>query len=286
MPTTSSTALARAARRPGCDLLMMDVKLDIGADGRELAPERIAVPVVACGIGADADAAVRAIQAGAKEFLPLPPDADLIAAVLEAVAGESHALLFRDPAMAAIVRRAEQVAPSEASVLITGESGTGKEVLARHHPPPIAAAPRGPSSRSTAPPSRRTCWRASCSATRRAPSPAPSPAASASSRRPMAARCCSTRSARWTSAAAGEAAARLQEREIDRVGGRQPIKVDIRLLATSNRDLRGRGARRAPSARTSISASTSSILRIPRAARAAPATSRRWPTISPRNTPR
>src|SRR6202041_3901257 len=29
----------------------------------------------------------------------------------------------------------------------------------------------------------------------------------------------------------------IQEREIDRVGGTQPIKIDIRLVATSNRDL-------------------------------------------------
>ena len=36
-------------------------------------------------------AAVRAISAGAKEFIPLPPDAELIAAVLAAVAEESHA---------------------------------------------------------------------------------------------------------------------------------------------------------------------------------------------------
>ena len=70
------------------------------------------VPVVACGIGADAGAAVRAIKAGAKEYLPLPPDAELIAAVLQAVAQESHALLYRDPAMESLVRLAEQVAPS------------------------------------------------------------------------------------------------------------------------------------------------------------------------------
>ena len=50
-----------------------------------LKQERISVPVVACGIGTDAEAAVRAIKAGAKEYIPLPPDAALIAAVLEAV---------------------------------------------------------------------------------------------------------------------------------------------------------------------------------------------------------
>ena len=57
---------------------------DIGALVRALAAERIAVPVVACGVARHADAAVRAIRAGAREFLPLPPDPDLIAAILEA----------------------------------------------------------------------------------------------------------------------------------------------------------------------------------------------------------
>src|SRR3954454_9139040 len=92
----------------------------------------MAVPVVACGTGDDAEAAAQAIRDGAREFLPLPPDPDLIAAILEAAAGETHAMVVRHPVMQPVVRVAEQVATSEASVLIGGESGTGKEVLARH----------------------------------------------------------------------------------------------------------------------------------------------------------
>jgi DNA-binding NtrC family response regulator len=74
---------------------------------------------------------VQAIRAGAKEYLPLPPDAELIAAVLEAVAEENHAIIHKDARMAEVLRLAEQVAPSDASILITGPSGTGKEMMAR-----------------------------------------------------------------------------------------------------------------------------------------------------------
>src|SRR5215467_3834935 len=106
----------------GADLVMMDVKLDIGRLVESLKQERINVPVVACGIGTDAAAAVKAIRAGAKEYIPLPPDAALIAAVLEAVAEESNAVIWRDPVMEKVLRLAEQVAPSDASLLLTGES--------------------------------------------------------------------------------------------------------------------------------------------------------------------
>src|SRR5215467_1173677 len=116
----------------GADLIMCDVGLDIATLVRSLAGERICTPVIACGIGTDARRAVDAIRAGAKEYVPLPPDPALIAAVLAAVADESHQLIFEDEATAEIVAMADQIAPSEASILITGESGTGKEILARY----------------------------------------------------------------------------------------------------------------------------------------------------------
>ena len=116
----------------GADLVMIDVRLDVGALVRGLQTERITVPVVACGIGADTQAAVRAIKAGAKEYIPLPPDADLIAAVLAAVAEENRAIVSEDPRMAAVLKLADQVAPSDATLLVVGESGTGKELLARY----------------------------------------------------------------------------------------------------------------------------------------------------------
>ena len=115
----------------GADLLMVEVAVDIRELVSRLESEHIHLPIVACGTGTDARAAVAAIHAGAKEYIPLPPDPELIAAVLSAVADDHRELVFRDDATAQVVRLAAQIAPADASVLITGESGTGKEVLAR-----------------------------------------------------------------------------------------------------------------------------------------------------------
>ena len=110
------------------ELVMVDVALDVGVLVLSLASERISVPVVAYGLENDAEAAVAAIKAGAKEYIPLPPDPDLIAAVLEAVSEESDEIIFSDAGMADIIKLADRVAPSQASILITGESGTGTQV--------------------------------------------------------------------------------------------------------------------------------------------------------------
>lgn len=220
----------------GADLLMIDVMLDVARLVDHLQRERIHLPIVACGTQTDANAAVNAIRAGAKEYIPLPPDPELIAAVLAAVAQERNSIIYRDDAMAAVVRLAEQIAPSDASVLITGESGTGKEVIARHV--------HSRSSRSEKPFVSINC--------------------AAIPEQLLESELFGHEKGAFTGAVArrigkfeeanggtllldeiSEMDVRLQakllraiqERVIDRVGGTRPVPVDIRILATSNRDL-------------------------------------------------
>jgi two-component system, response regulator FlrC len=229
-------AMAELRNGRGADLVLADVTLDIGRLVRALAAERICTPVVAAGVGTDARRAVDAIRAGAKEYLPLPPDPELIAAVLAAVADESHQLIHEDEAMAVVIALADQVAPSDASILITGESGTGKEVLARY------------------------VHRKSL----RAEKPFISVNCAAIPENLLESELFGHEKGAFTGAIArrvgkfeeadggtllldeiSEMDARLQakllralqEREIDRVGGTKPVKVDIRIIATSNRDL-------------------------------------------------
>ncbi len=116
----------------GADVAMVDIKQNIGKFIIDLEASHIHMPVVACGIDSDTRAAVKAIQDGAKEYVPLPPDAELIAAVLEAVTEENNTMIAGDPAMKSVIQMADKIAPSEATVFITGESGTGKEVMSQY----------------------------------------------------------------------------------------------------------------------------------------------------------
>jgi two-component system, response regulator FlrC len=227
-------AVLRSGR--GADLMMVEVTLDIRDLVQRLDAEHIVLPIVACGVENNARAAVAAIHAGAKEYIPLPPDPELIAAVLAAVTDDSRDLIYRDEAMARVVKLAQQIANSEASVLITGESGTGKEVLARYvH-----------------------------SRSQRAKKPFISINCAAIPEHLLESELFGHEKGAFTGAIArrigkfeeanggtllldeiSEMDARLQakllraiqERVIDRVGGTRPVAVDIRILATSNRDL-------------------------------------------------
>ena len=58
----------------GADIVMIDVHEDITGLVGAMKQERIVAPVVACGVNVTPDMAARAIRAGAREFIPLPPD--------------------------------------------------------------------------------------------------------------------------------------------------------------------------------------------------------------------
>src|SRR6478609_4546178 len=220
----------------GADLLLVDVALDIRDLVMRLEAEHIHVPIVACGISNDARAAVAAIHAGAKEYIPLPPDPELIAAVLAAVANDSRDLVYRDEAMGKVIKLAQQIAGSDASVMITGESGTGKEVLARYVHTRSGRA-------------KRPFISINCAAI---------PEHLLESElfgheKGAFTGAIARRIGKFEEATGGtllldeisEMDVRLQskllraiqERVIDRVGGTKPVPVDIRIIATSNRNL-------------------------------------------------
>lgn len=224
----------RAGR--GADLMMVDVKQNIATLMEHLSAERFVIPVVACGIDNDTAAAVKAIKAGAKEYIPLPPDAELIAAVLQAVTEESSSMIAGDPAMKAVLQIADRIAPSDASVLITGESGTGKEVMSKYI--------HQKSKRAGGPFISLNC--------------AAIPESLLESElfgheKGAFTGAIARRIGKFEEANGGtllldevtemhpslqaKLLRAIQERIIDRVGGTAPVKIDIRLIATSNRDM-------------------------------------------------
>ncbi len=233
---SNEQALAVLRSGRGADLLMVDVALDIRDLVTRLDAERIHVAIVACGVTNDARAAVKAIHAGAKEYIPLPPDPDLIAAVLAAVADDARDLIYRDDSMAKVVKLAQQIAGSDASVLITGESGTGKEVLARFVHARSARA-------------KKPFITVNCAAIPENLLESELFGHEKGSFTGAVGR----RIGKFEEANGGtllldeisEMDVRLQakllraiqERVIDRVGGSRPVPVDIRILATSNRNL-------------------------------------------------
>ncbi|MCR9213023.1 MAG: sigma-54 dependent transcriptional regulator [Proteobacteria bacterium] len=229
-------ALGSLRSGKGADMAMIDVNLPIRSLVDSLTNERINLPIIACGVNTDATSAANAIRAGAKEFLPLPPDPELIAAVLEAVSQEDQNLIFADPAMKDVVALAEQIAPSSASVLINGETGTGKEVMASHL--------HANSTRSDKP---FVC--VNCAAIPENLLESELFGHEKGAFTGAVAR----RIGKFEEANGGtllldeisemdiQLQAKLlraiQEKIIDRVGGTKPVPVDIRIIATSNRDL-------------------------------------------------
>ena len=218
------------------ELVMIDVKLDIYKFISSLEQERINVLVVACGVANDTSLAVKAIKAGAREYIPLPPDPELIGAVLAAATRENHALIYGDKKTENILKIAKQIAPSEASVLLTGSSGTGKEIFSRF----IHDNSRRANKKFVA---------VNCAAIPETLLESELFGYEKGAFTGAVAR----RIGKFEEASDGtllldeisemdigiqaKLLRAIQEKEIDRIGGKAPIKVNTRIIATSNRDL-------------------------------------------------
>jgi DNA-binding NtrC family response regulator len=233
---TTSAALDGLRAGRGADLMLIDVALDVRSMLEGLAAEHFHLPLVAFGCEGDARAAVAAIKAGAKEFLLLPPDAELVAAVLEGFAVAPKQLVVADPRMTDLLSMARQYAQADATILLTGESGTGKEMVARfvHDHSRRAAGPFVP---------------VNCAAI-------PDHLLESElfgHEKGAFTGAIARRVGKFEEASGGtllldeisemeprlqaKLLRALQEREIDRLGGSKPIRVDLRVIATSNRDL-------------------------------------------------
>jgi FixJ family two-component response regulator len=206
---------------PGC--LVLDVQLP-GLSGLDLQQEldkvHCQIPIIFITGHGDIPMTVRAMKAGAIEFLTKPcRDDDLLHAVEQAIhrsrqlAPGKHppadeqpyaaeelprdssvsAIVGHSAALRSVLTPVETVAPTDATVLLSGGTGTGKEVIARaiYRLSRRGANPFVKLNCAAIPPA---CWKASSSATRKARSPAPLHHASAASSWCTAGRCFSTRS--------------------------------------------------------------------------------------------
>jgi two-component system, NtrC family, nitrogen regulation response regulator NtrX len=132
------------------DVILLDLLMPPGPDGLEtlvrLREQGRSTPVIMMSGKAQLDDAVRAVKLGAFQFLekPLTPEAVLVTVraalelsraraenrALQAELSRRGTLIGESPVMQEVRALVARVAPTEARVLITGESGTGKELVA------------------------------------------------------------------------------------------------------------------------------------------------------------
>lgn len=246
-------ALERVGRfRPW--LVLTDLKmprmtgLELIKELKARAPQAAIVLMTAYGT---VETAVEAMKHGASEYLLKPFSMDLLERVItnlkegrETEGGvvpslgtaDNRAILTQDPGMARLLSTLEGVAASQATVLINGESGTGKELLARFI-------------HSRSPRAHRPFIAVNCAAL---------PDGLLESELFGHERGAFTGAlirkigkfemahtgtllldeiGEMTMGLQAKLLRVLQEREVDRVGGRDPVPVNIRVIATTNRTL-------------------------------------------------
>ena len=237
-------ALARLARED-IALVLSDVHME-RMDGHTLLQhirsERPDLPVVLMTAYATVQKAVNAMQQGAADYLVKPFEAE---ALVQTVARHLGAALSapgdepvaEDPASRRLLHLAQRVADSEVTVMLSGESGTGKEVLARyiHRHSPRAARPFVAINCAAIPENmlEATLFGYEKGAFTGAHKSMPGKFEQAQGGTLLL-----DEISEMDLGLQAKLLRVLQEREVERLGGGRPIQLDVRILATSNRDMR------------------------------------------------
>ena len=134
---SAEAALDRLAAQPAA-LVVSDVQMG-GMDGlallRELRTRHADLPVLLMTAYGSVPQAVQAMREGASDYLIKPFEAEVLIGKVASYLGQGSSdteVIAVDPASVDLMALASRVALSEVTVMLTGESGTGKEVLARH----------------------------------------------------------------------------------------------------------------------------------------------------------
>ena len=243
----SAEAALVALQREAFGLVVSDVNMP-GMDGHQLLglirtryPQLPVLLMIAFGA---VERAVDAMRQGAADYLVKPFEPKVLLELVarhaqgQAVAAEGEGPVAMEPASRQLLELAARVARSDSTVLISGESGTGKEVLARyiHQQSPRANKPFIAINCAAIPDNmlEATLFGHEKGAFTGAIAAQPGKFELADggtilldeiSEMPLALQAKLLRV--------------LQEREVERVGARKPIELDIRVLATTNRDLLG-----------------------------------------------
>ena len=224
-------------------LVVSDVRM-MPMDGitllKEIRSRHAHLPVVLMTAYADVDRAVEAMRAGACDFLlkPFEPQA-----LLEHVARyrlpesiDDERVVVRDPASRNLFALAARVAGTDTTVLLTGESGVGKEVVARYihnH----SARRDGPFVAINCAAIPDTLLEATLFGYEKGAFTGAQQAQAGKFEQAQDGTLLLDEVTEMPLALQAKLLRVLQEREVERVGGKKPVALNIRLIATSNRDM-------------------------------------------------
>jgi len=228
-----------------CDpaLVLSDVQMR-PVDGyvllEQLSRLRPATPVVLMTAFADVTRAVQAMRDGAADYLVKPFDAERLLQVVRrcipATAANDDGVVTADPATRDLLALARKVAVTPATVLIAGESGCGKEVVARyvHRHSPRAAGPFVAINCAAIP---EQLLEATLFGHEKGAYTGAARAEAGKFEQAQGGTLLLDEVSEMPLGLQAKLLRVLQEREVERVGGRRAIALDVRVIATTNRVL-------------------------------------------------